>query len=595
MQRNLARSCKRLESHLGPNGKICYITSEMFYIEVQVKRNGHVKFVKLAHHGESPTDCRELLLLLRTKDFEGFGRSLEGLINLYNIPGDSEMKAKVYFALCILEADLNAIFILQRPTTNQERFEKILHGKVGYLSPRCGGTPMNIEYYISPYQVVEEKLKPGTCVKGTNIFVTVMGTNNWYHLPLTPSYEQVTQNISSIHGFATFTDQSSVALPACFILTFAQPEPILLPLIHSIQNITGISVIAGRYAPLHELLIDLYLKKPGGHRGIQFIVSLPGCMKHCYVLSSGGDNESAVMGALVSKIPFTNPNHIPSVLDILRYQAAYNTLFNSCLTPTRDLKDHESLLHFEVTLQKDLKIGISFQHPSGSNLLCVIVEVLDPRKLMSTVYTSPSDPPLLCSNDFIVKIMEVCMSIPVTMRAIFKKVNKADAPETSSAKVDKDLPFPYFCEIPSVVKDLLCIDKKPTSGKNDPLSSVCDPNEELFPESVYSQASSPCLVPEISSRLIKDAYYSIAVTSSGVEEQHSSFADESCSSLVEDSNPIIVQELSPITPENTSVKVAEKQSLNIPEKLSSSITEELTMAAAAFEVPRAILNKENKG
>ncbi|KAM5156739.1 mediator of RNA polymerase II transcription subunit 1-like [Mantella aurantiaca] len=478
---------KGLESHLGPNGRICYITSEMFYIEVQVKRNGHVGSVKLAHHGESPTVCKELLFLLRAKDFEGFGRSLEGLLHLYNIPGDSEIKAKVYLALCSLETDLIAIYNLSRPTTDEDRVAAILHGKVGYLSPRCGGTPMNIEYYISPYQVLEEKLKPGTRVIGNNASVTVVGTNNWYNLPVSPSFQEVSQESDSSYEFSTVTEVSSMVLPACFFLTFEQPEPILLHLIQKIQNITGIPVVATDHAPLHELLIDLKLKQPGVHREIQFTVSLPGSMDHCYVLNSRCENESAV-GALVNKIPFTQRSHVPFILEILRYQAAYSTLLNSCLSRTINPKDHNGMLHFEVSLQKDSKISISFPNPSGGSLSCVVVEVLSSRKLMCTLYTSSSDPPLHCNSEFIVRILECCMSIPITMRTIIKKAHKEEVAETMETSCIKNgrnggVSSENSGEIHSEdLSDPLWNEEKekpPSHGKN---GSVCVPNEEMFPE-----------------------------------------------------------------------------------------------------------------
>ncbi|XP_073488866.1 mediator of RNA polymerase II transcription subunit 1-like [Aquarana catesbeiana] len=550
---------KGLESHLGPNGRICYITSEMFYIEVQVKRNGHVGYVKLAHHGESPTVCEELLLLLRSKDFEGFGRSLEGLLHLYNIPGSSEIKAKVYLALCSLEADLNAVYNLRRPTSDEDRAAAILHGTIGYLSPRCGGTPMNIEYYISPDQVLEEKLKPGSRVIGTNASVTVVGTKNWYTLPVTPSLKEDSQE-------------------------------------------SGIPVFSAEQAPLHELLIDLKLKQPEVHREIQFVVSLPGCMDHCYVLTSRCENKSAVMGALVSKIPFTHPSHVPSILDILRCQAAYSTLLNSCLSPTINPKDHKGMLHFEVSLQKDLKICISFQNPSGGSLSCVVVEVLSSRKLMSTLYTSSSDPPLLCNSECIVKILESCMSIPITMRTIFKKAYKDEVGETmesSCSKGDEGVSSPNLGEIHSeALSDPVGnkeLEKRSTHGKNVLLCSNYDLNEELFPEtngainSVDSHESSPCPAQETNSSFTEEAYYNITeVSSTGVEDPNSSLAEESCSSLTEDRNSITVQELSPIMAEVPSPNMAEDSSSSITGELSSSIAEELSMSVSGYAIPRSV-------
>lgn len=39
-------------------------------------------------------------------------------------------------------------------------------------------------------------------------------------------------------------------------------------------------------------------------------------------------------GAMVSKLPFTHPKDVPDMIDILRHQAAYNTLVSSCISGT---------------------------------------------------------------------------------------------------------------------------------------------------------------------------------------------------------------------------------------------------------------------
>lgn len=45
----------RLGSHLSPSGTECYITSDMFYVEVQLDTTGQLVDVKVAHQGENPT------------------------------------------------------------------------------------------------------------------------------------------------------------------------------------------------------------------------------------------------------------------------------------------------------------------------------------------------------------------------------------------------------------------------------------------------------------------------------------------------------------------------------------------------------------
>ncbi|XP_040289860.1 mediator of RNA polymerase II transcription subunit 1-like [Bufo bufo] len=607
---------KGLESHLGPNGRICYITSEMFYIEIQVARNGHVTFVKLAHHGESPTICKELLMLLRSKDFDGFGKSLEGLLHLYSIPGNSDIKAKVYIALRSLEEDVSAMFNLNS-TNDIDRITTILHGKVGFLSPRSGGMPMNIEYYISPYQILEEKLKPGIRVVGSNVSVTVAGTTNWYHLPVVPLFHEIPQEGGSIHEFSLLTDESSMALPACLFLRFDNPEPVLLSLIQKIQTITGCSsyvstysmqtetgglpVISTKQSPLHELVIEVKHKclKDFVDQEVQFVVSLSGCKDHCYVMNSRMDNEHTVMGALVNKIPFIHPSHVPSILEILRHQAAYNTLLNSCISGTINPKDHTNMLHFEVSLQRDFRICTSFQHPNGGSLSCVVVDIMSYRNFICSLYTSSSDPPSPCSNEFIMKVLESCMSIPLIMRTIFKKAQQVVVSEDMKmhhTNGNNVLPPLYSGEYEEETvtepQHNMPQDMPSNLEKN---NDVYDHNEDMFLDddnggehSVDLHEPNPCPTQEPNSSYTEHPYFHPV-------EINSSVAEESNSITAEEQSSRIVQELSPIMAEVPSPNVAEDQSSSITGELGSSITEELSLSVSGPAMSRSMLENEMNG
>lgn len=57
---------------------------------------------------------------------------------------------------------------------------------------------------------------------------------------------------------------------------------------------------------------------------------------HCYFLNGDAPVQDgrSLQGALVSKIPFCHPAQVPLLLDIIRHQAAYNTLIGSCVKRT---------------------------------------------------------------------------------------------------------------------------------------------------------------------------------------------------------------------------------------------------------------------
>ncbi|KAJ7395224.1 mediator of RNA polymerase II transcription subunit 1-like protein [Pitangus sulphuratus] len=178
---------KGLNVHVSPSGTSCYITSTMFYLEAQLEKDGHVMDVKLAHFGEVPMVCDDLVQLL------------------------SEIKAKGYLALKALEKDLYSMSLLDRRMWNANEFSptKKLEAFLQFGNPRhakqdllnsCAlpktfwetaslqslGTPMNIEFYISPYQILEAELNPGSQVCGTKTVVTVEGSDMLHKLPLSP-------------------------------------------------------------------------------------------------------------------------------------------------------------------------------------------------------------------------------------------------------------------------------------------------------------------------------------------------------------------------------------------------------------------------
>nr|NP_001409855.1 mediator of RNA polymerase II transcription subunit 1-like [Gallus gallus] len=363
---------KGLNSHVSPSGTACYITSNMFYIEVQLEKDGRVMDAKLAHLGEAPVICDDLVQHLRMKNYDAFGKILEDLSNLYQIPGNSEMKAKGYLALQSLEKDLYSMSLLHR-TQDVNRVTEVLHGKVGHLVPRTGGTPMNTEFYISPYQILEAELNPGSLVCGTKAVVTVEGTDTLHKLPLSPLLVDSQAGEDGNPTFLPLTNELSMDLSAYFLLKFHQPIPLSLSNIEEIQMLTGIQITALKLAPLYELIIQSTLKEKCSedlsvHKSC-FFVSLPDCPKHCYFINKGPE-KSNLVGALVSKIPFTHPKCVPPVIEILRHQVAYNSLISSCVSDKYINEDDSELLYFEVTPYKNTSISVFFIHPMRENLAC---------------------------------------------------------------------------------------------------------------------------------------------------------------------------------------------------------------------------------
>uniref|UniRef100_A0A8C1NEA2 Mediator of RNA polymerase II transcription subunit 1 n=1 Tax=Cyprinus carpio TaxID=7962 RepID=A0A8C1NEA2_CYPCA len=450
----------KLGSHLSPSRTECYITSDMFYVEVHLDKAGKLVDVKVAHHGENPVSCPELIQHLRDKNFDEFSEHLKGLVNLYKLPGDNKLKTKMYLALQSLELDLTKMMHMFRIATNANTVETILHGSVGLLTARSGGHLVSLQCYVSPNDIFEEGTGAQlnyTDVNSVSMSVTVEGTTSVYKLPIAPL-------ITGSHpvdkkgtpSFSSVTNSNCVDLPACFFLKMNRLMPFSLSYIKKMGGTTGIPVFetTPTLFPLYDLIIKSQLHEEGEAslpaltKSMLFYASLPG-QQHCYFLNGDAPVQDgrSLQGAYVSKIPFRHPAQVPALLDIIRHQAAYNTLIGSCVKKTYVKEDTSGLLQFEVCPLTDSSFSVSFQHPVNESLVCVVMEVIDSRQVACKLYKGLSDA-LICTDDFITKVVQRCMSIPVTMRAIRRKAEtiQADTPalsliaETVAIMVKKNLP-----------------------------------------------------------------------------------------------------------------------------------------------------------
>ncbi|XP_061765670.1 mediator of RNA polymerase II transcription subunit 1 isoform X2 [Nerophis ophidion] len=440
-----------LGSHLSPSGTECYITSDMFYVEVQLDSAGQLVDVKVAHQRENPTSCPELIQHLREKNFEEFSKHLKGLVDLYKLPGDNKLKSKMYIALQSLELDLTKMMHMFRVATNANTVETILHGSVGLLTARSGGHLVSLQCYVSPYDIFEEvmgvhpNLTDANVPRslGVSVSVTIEGTPNTCKLPIAPliTGSHPVDN-KGTPSFSTANNSNCVDLPACFFLKMDRPMPFSLSFIQRLGNATGIPVFESTpsLSTLYQLIVQSQLQPmeegsttlPPSHN-MHFYSVLPD-QQHCYFLNGDAPVQDghSLQGALVTKIPFRHPAQVPLLLDIIRHQAAFNTLIGSCVKRASIKEDNVGLLQFEVCPLTDSSFSVSFQHPVNESLVCVVMDVIDSRQVSCKLYKGLSDA-LICTDVFITKVVQRCMSIPVTMRAIRRKAEtiQADTPALS--------------------------------------------------------------------------------------------------------------------------------------------------------------------
>ncbi|KAG8139947.1 hypothetical protein E2320_002725 [Naja naja] len=397
--RNFAEGFKSLGSHLSANGTECYITSDMFYVEVHLDTAGQLRDVKVAHHGENPVSCPELVQNLRERNFNEFSKHLKGLVNLYKVPGDNKLKTKMYLALQSLELDLSKMAGMYWQATNASPLDKILHGS--HL--------MNLKYYVSPYDLFEEGTGAPIILNennvprylGMNVCVTIEGTLTMNKLPIAPLI-MGTHPVDNkgTPSFSSVTSANSVDFPACFFLKFPKPVPVSQAFIQKLQNCTGIPLFdtPPTYVPLYELITQFELSKEEGedpcplHHTMRFYAALPG-QQHCYFLNKDAPlpDGRSLQGTLLNKIAFHHPSRVPLILSMIRHQVAYNTLIGSCVKRTVLKEDSPGILQFEVCPLSDSCF--------------MVMEVQDSTHVNCKLYKGLSDA-LICTDDFIAKVVQ---------------------------------------------------------------------------------------------------------------------------------------------------------------------------------------------
>ncbi|KAK7118001.1 hypothetical protein R3I94_021744 [Phoxinus phoxinus] len=430
-----------LGSHLSPTETVCYLTADLFYIEVLLLPGGRVEDVRAAHRGEAPVSSPSLLQLLRMKKFQEFSVKLDDLVSFYNIQGDSDVKAKVYSALRHLETDLFKISHLPRSLRESDlHVDLIMNGRIGNVQPARDGTPTTVEYYISPLDVLMGLSDTGDVGSGRMALVMVGNSDGSHRLQIESLISSPPQ-VDSL-GFPVFqplTESCSELLPATFLLKLQPPLPMLSSFIENMGTITDgvMSEKPLQVEPLPQLLI-----KQRSHiswtDGIQCVVPLPASEYHSYVFPGAEWGRESWKGALIHTVPFCHPGHVPALLNVLRHQSAINVLLESCLSDHSHHMDAGSQfdLRCEVLPESDHCLSVTFSL-DDSNHLAVLEVTAEDSHQMSCRLLMPDfvDHKL---DDYISRVLMRCMSIPITMRAIRKKVSSQTSrpvpdPELSTA------------------------------------------------------------------------------------------------------------------------------------------------------------------
>ncbi|KAM9489502.1 mediator of RNA polymerase II transcription subunit 1-like [Clarias gariepinus] len=437
-----------LGSHLSPTETVCYLTADLFYVEVLLLPGGEVEDVKLAQHGEAPESNASLCQLLRMKKFKEFSLKMDDLASLYNIPGDNPTKVKLYTSLQHLQKDLLKISNLPRHLIeNDAHVDMVLHGRIGRVIPNKEGSPMSIEYYISPSDALMERFNPGEGSRSQTATVGVCTSASPHRLQmesLIPTPPQV--DSLGLPIFIPLSETCSEFLPAFFHLKIKPPVPMLSTFIHKMSQITDIPSDANLQGePLFQLLQSTTFedKRDCDH----FFVSLPGAEFHSYLFADAEWNCDSWKGSLIHTVQFTLPAHVPALLDLLRYQSAINTLLLSCITDLKQQPDLVCDLSCEIFPQSNCSFSVTFSIPDCETLAVLFVSVVNCRQLHCRLLMPGTVDHSL--DDYVSRVLTRCMSIPITLRAIRKRISSLRAPALpiELKKAENSISTPTHCAV----------------------------------------------------------------------------------------------------------------------------------------------------
>ncbi|XP_049420905.1 mediator of RNA polymerase II transcription subunit 1 isoform X2 [Epinephelus fuscoguttatus] len=459
----------------------CYLTADLFYLEVVLLPCGGVEEVKVAPHGGSPVPSESLLQLLRSKEFAEFSMKLAGLVNQYNIPGDNENKLKLFTSLQCLGKDLQKISQLHRvPEDSDPEMDVINNGRIGLLIAGKEDCPLTIQFYITPTD--EMKTSDLKMIDTERVIqaaqVTVGVSNATHKLQMASVLPQLDPQGSPV--FLPLSEAPHESLPACFLLKLQPAIPIMLSFVNKLKQTTDVAIpdVDLQWAPLPQLVMRRSSANSHGEtldeEDTVFTVPLPGGVMHSYILPRAAWEVPAQRGTVMDSIPFTHPAHVPALLELLRHQCVINTLLRSCFT----------------------------SQCAGT----VLVNVPNAREIICTLFGAGIKDP--CTDEYLSNVMRRFMSVPVTLRTLYCKLEEiTSAPHSPSHLATTEAENDHSAPSSTAVTD--------TNGALTAYS-----HSAAVPEDSFSVSGSACcaisvakseLLPEINSTPVVNPYPFTAV------------------------------------------------------------------------------------
>jgi len=425
-----------------PNTHNFYISTETFYLEICIDQNGTVLETRIHHQNPqgsmsstpNTVSAPEISDCLSKGDFTMFIEHIEGLMAVYDLPECGNVdKSRAWQALSNLEHDLTLLASGQSWVTD---INQLIHKTgLGMVHNRAGGIPMKLRFFLPPYELLDMELK--TILPMNQSTITEKNLGFCATITLRPSRDPfllpLSSLISSTGQDLPITQTNAIPLPAHFTLALDKPLPLSSALIRHLVSVTNIDWLdSTNDAPLLTLITKQASEgslDPSNNRGL--FVTLPD-QQHCYFMTETPD----LIGQTVEYIPFRHPNQVPSIVDILRRQALFNTLIASCVRKN-SLEDVDTSIMFEVTCLDPMcqTLSITFEHPTEETMATAELTLSDLTAPRCRVYTGSLS---VCPEETANKVLQRCLSIPVTMRAV---INKGKGDTKHVADDNGDIPI----------------------------------------------------------------------------------------------------------------------------------------------------------
>ncbi|XP_034427818.1 mediator of RNA polymerase II transcription subunit 1 isoform X2 [Hippoglossus hippoglossus] len=421
----------------------CYLTADLFYLEVVLVACGGVEEVKVAPQGAPPASSESLLQLLRSKNFAEFSMKLSSLFTQYNIPGDNETKLKLFASLQHLGKDLQQLSHLPRTQKDCDpQMDMINNGRIGCLIAGKDDYPLTIEFFMMPTDLKKTDSQVTDPTSAVQVAQVTVGVSDLTHklqmasvIPEPPQLDPQGYPV-----FLPLDEGPHETLPACFLLKLQPPVPMLTSFVKKLSQITDVTVadVDLQWAPLPQHLMRgsasaNHHEETLDEQDTIFTVPLPGGVMHSYIVPGAAWQAPAQRATVMDSVPFTHPAHVPATLELLRHQCVINALLRSCVTSQSARPGSVCDLRFEVLPESDTSFSVTFHPPGTDSLAVLLVNVCDSHQISCRLFgAGPCDPSM---DEHVTTVMTRCMSVPVTLSSLYTKLG-----ERPSASLSPDRP-----------------------------------------------------------------------------------------------------------------------------------------------------------